>query len=235
LNSTFALLTAVAISAIAAACGAPPPNTPADGVASAKPSADAAPTAAPTTSAAATTTASAAKTADPPKPAAAAKMPDFKASTAGADLKAAGFDVDKLVAMKSLKTADKVKLMPTFVKTTGMQCDDCHDKSDKKKATPNVQIAAKMWDEYVVKMKSSAAPLFCDSCHDGKHDFLTRADKEGKENVKKLMESYVAKLSKKQGGDAASCQTCHTDDFEMKIFEKVWKIKKLERPADERS
>ncbi|MFO0659357.1 MAG: cytochrome c3 family protein [Polyangiaceae bacterium] len=112
--------------------------------------------------------------------------------------------------------------MPFFSKSTGMACDDCHDKSDKKKSTPNVQIAAHMWDDYAVKLKSGAGPLFCDSCHDGRHDFLTRTDKE---SVKNLMNTSASKLTKK-GGDAVSCQTCHTDDFEMKIFEKVWKIKK---------
>ena len=85
-----------------------------------------------------------------------------------------------------------------------------------------MQIAEHMWDDFVVKLKGTSGPLFCDSCHDGKHDFLTRSDKPA---VTALMNTYVSKLTKK-GGDSASCQTCHGDDFEMKIFEKLWKIKR---------
>ena len=149
-------------------------------------------------------------------------MPEVRASKMGDELKAAGLDINKLGAMKTLKPAEKAKLMPIISKATGYQCNDCHDAQDKKKLTPLGHIGEHMWNDYVAKFKLASGPLFCDSCHDGKHDFLNRKEKE---KVSKYMEvEYTQKLSSKDG--ATNCQSCHGADFEMKIFEKVWKQKR---------
>ena len=159
--------------------------------------------------------------AKPEEKPAAKGMPDVKPSTLAEDLKGIGLDINKLPPMKSLSGQQRSKVMPLLKKATGMDCGDCHAGKDFKKETPTKAVARKMWDEYVVGGKVSGGPLFCDSCHNGQHGFLDRSNKEA---VKAWMDNQIVKKVTKKGGEV-KCQTCHTDDFEMNIFEKVWKIK----------
>lgn len=159
---------------------------------------------------------------DPP-PAAGGDMPTFAPSKMGDMLKEAGFDINNLKPMKSMKSAEKAKLMKTFAKSTGSECKDCHDEADFKKSTPNTQIARHMWDDYVVPFKAAAGgPVYCDSCHQGKREFLSK----DKEAVKKWMDANMVKPIERKDKKDHGCATCHGDTFEMKIFEKVWKVKK---------
>ena len=147
-------------------------------------------------------------------------MPDLAASKLAEDLKGIGLDINKLPKMAALKAQERSKVMPIIKKATGMDCKDCHEDKDFKKETPAKIVARKMWDEFVVPMKSSAGPLFCDSCHQGGHGFL---DRKNKDAVSAFMDQYTKKLSKKDGKEV-KCDTCHAD-MEMNVFEKVWKIK----------
>ena len=163
-------------------------------------------------------------------PQAGSAMTPISASTMAADLKEVGFDIAKLQPMAKMKTAEKSKVMKAISKATGMECKGCHVDGNFKADTANKQIAHKMWDEYVVGMKlADGSPLFCDSCHHGKDDILTRDNKDA---VSKYMDdNYVKKLASKDGKEMG-CPTCHTGDFEMKIFEKLWKVKKAEAPVE---
>jgi|GEM_PF-815602 len=233
-NLSLTLAAALLGGAILAACGetTPTPATPSTPGPSATSPSTATPPATTTTPPAATT-APPANTGKPdaPKPEAGGdKMKPIIASAMAADLKEAGLDITKLVPMSKMKGAEKSKVMKAMSKATGMECKGCHVEGDFKKDTPNKLIARHMWDEYVVGMKmAGGGDVFCDSCHQGHDDILTHGNKDA---VSKYMdESYVKKLARKDGKEMG-CPTCHTADFEMKIIEKVWKIKKAEAPTD---
>lgn len=223
---SLSLACALASAALVAACGgsAPPPEVPTQsdtpkGVAKAddKPKADDKSDDKPKTDA---------KPDDKPKddkPAAAkGGMPEVTASKMADDLKAAGLDIAKLPKMAAMKQAERVKVMTVIGKATGMACKDCHVDGDNKKETPMKGVARKMWDDYVVGMKLSSGPLFCDSCHQGGHGFL---DRKNKDAVSAYMDAQFSKKLSAKGGKSAGCDTCHGSDVETNIFEKVWKIK----------
>ena len=151
------------------------------------------------------------------------EMPTFAPSKMGEMLKEAGLDINNLKPMKSMKTAEKSKVMKAMSASVGRECKDCHDLGDYKKQTPNKQIATHMWDEYVVPNKAAAGgPVFCDSCHQGKPKFLVK----DKEVVKVWMDANMVKAIERKDKAEQACATCHTDVFEMKIIEKLWKIKR---------
>lgn len=223
---TLSLALSLAGAALIAACGetTPTPQTPSTPSATAPMTATppATTTAAPTATTAPTTPPTTSATAATP-PAKAPLMP-ISASAMAGDLKDAGLDIAKLQPMSKMKTAEKSKVMKAISKATGMECKGCHVEGDFKKDTPNKLIARHMWDEYVVPNKLADGGVFCDSCHHGKSEFLDRSNKDAISAY--MTESYTKKLSRKDGKDNA-CPTCHTADFEMKIFAKVWKIQKL--------
>src|SRR5258708_38410953 len=59
-----------------------------------------------------------------------------------------------------------------------------------------------MWDEFVAKLAFAAptdgAPLFCDSCHQGRVEQLDRRDK--KALGRGVDDNFVAELKQKNGG-----------------------------------
>lgn len=222
---SIALSISLAAAALVAACGSPPapevPPTP--------PASSAEPEKAPDTAPASTTPPASTGEKGPDKPpsgdapAAGGDMPTFAPSKMGDMLKEAGFDINNLKPMKAMKGAEKAKLMKSFAKSTGQECKDCHVEGDFKKSTPKMQIAKHMWDEYVVPFKAAAGgPVYCDSCHQGKAEFLTK----DKEAVKKWMDANMVKPIARKDGKDHNCQTCHGELFEMHIVEKIWKIKK---------
>jgi hypothetical protein len=221
---SIALSVSLAAAALVAACGSPPapevpPTPPAS---SAMPDKPADPMPAATTPPASTGDKMPDK---PPTDASAAggEMPTFAPSKMGDMLKEAGFDINNLKPMKAMKGAEKAKLMKSFAKSTGQECKDCHVEGDFKKSTPKMQIAKHMWDEYVVPFKAAAGgPVYCDSCHQGKAEFLSK----DKEAVKKWMEANMVKPIERKDKKDHNCQTCHGELFEMHIVEKIWKIKK---------
>jgi hypothetical protein len=115
----------------------------------------------------------------------------------------------------SIKTDPKLlTLMKSFNASLGVQCSFCHTLGTDGKVDPtalptaNMKIATKMWDEWVGKLKFSdpAKTLYCDSCHQGKAEFLDRKDKE--ELSAWMRTNYVNALAKKDGS-AHDCGTCH--------------------------
>ena len=74
------------------------------------------------------------------------------------------------------------------------------------------KIAAKMWDELVVKLQlrgagaEAGSPLFCDSCHQGRVVQLDRSDKKALGDW--MQANFVDRLSRKDGAPS-ECETCH--------------------------
>lgn len=224
---SIALAFSLGAAAFAAACGSPPPSEvpPAPPAGSAVPSGDKMPEGDKKPDAPAGDKKPDGPAGDkkPDAPAAGGDMPTFAPSKMGDMLKEAGFDINNLKPMKSMKSAEKAKLMKSFAKSTGSECKSCHDEGDFKKQTANTQIARHMWDDYVVGFKAAAGgPVFCDSCHQGKLGFLSK----DKEAVKKWMETNMVKPIERKDKKDHNCQTCHGDTFEMHIFSKVWNVKK---------
>ena len=216
------LALALALAGVASACGpstpdVQPPPAP-TGEPTATPTATEAPTAAPTAEPG--PTASATPTAPPAPPG-----PPIKASAFAEDLKKAGFDLAKLPPkIDKMSDGQKKKIMPLFVKALGYEnCQGCHVEGDFKKKTRNLEIAEHMYDEFVAALRdeNGKATVFCDSCHDGKAKMLNRADRTA---MSKYMETeYVGHFTRADKKNQ-ECSSCHTDTFEMKIFDKVWKV-----------
>lgn len=144
-------------------------------------------------------------------------------SELAAKVKALGIDLTKAPELGKIPMGKKKKLMPLFQKSLGMKaCTGCHVDGDFKAETKNIKIARGMWNNYVSKLRmDDGSALFCDSCHNGNEHMIPRGDDDA---VQKLMtEQYEGKLSRVDG-EEHSCSTCHTDVFEAKIFEDVWKI-----------
>lgn len=147
----------------------------------------------------------------------------LKATAMIADIKKAGLDPAKLPPMAKLTTGQKKKIMPALKKSLGFaECNGCHVEGDYKKKTRNTQIAAKMWDEFVVPLRDEkGGPLFCDSCHDGSNKVLAHGNDEA---VQKFMETdYEGKLTRADKEELA-CTTCHGDAMDNHIIQDLWEI-----------
>jgi len=215
---TFSLAVVLAGAAFAAACGgaAPEPQNPTGPAASAS----AAP---PSTSAPAASGApSTAPAATPPgpagQPAFAGPMKPVVASAMLADLQGIGLDAKNLPALDKLEPDKLRKVMRTFTKALGAKCADCHQEADFAAPTPMKAIASHMWDEFSRKLAmSDGAPLYCDSCHQGRMKFIDRHDKKALSTW--MGQNFVDKEKRKDGKDHG-CETCHGDPFDNEIFEK---------------
>lgn len=225
------LLSALLFAAVAGACGpaTPGPENPSDkGGETGGPAATGttAPSGAPTGTPESAPTAAPKETAAaaaPPAPVGAAKNVPLIESKMLDDLKKAGVNLDKVAELEKLPLAAKKKVMPLMQKALGYEaCTGCHVEGDYKKETRNMKITREMWRAYSVPLRDEKGKaVFCDNCHSGQAKVLNRADKEA---VKKFMEDeYEHKLTRADKKDV-ECSTCHGDDMELKVIEKMWKI-----------
>lgn len=155
-----------------------------------------------------------------------AKMSPIVASALGADLKAAGLDVQHLPTIAELKK-DKTKLvavMKSFKTSLGVECTGCHapnpdgGRPDFEAPTPEKRVAAKMWDTFVGQMTmADGALLYCDSCHQGKKEFIDRDHEEGVATWMK--ENFIANLKRKDGAPQ-TCSNCHGKPFDPDFLAK---------------
>jgi hypothetical protein len=199
--------------ALAAACGpsAPPATSPT----AAAPSASATAAPSPTTG--------------EPAPSPGATAPpsvsvEIVPSKMIADIKAIGIDLDKAPNLAAIDLPHKRKLMPFFVKALGMSnCAGCHLPGDFKASTHNKDMASAMWTHFVQGLRAKGGgALFCDSCHQGRQKLLARGDKKA---LAKFMDAnYQDKLERADKKDH-SCERCHSDPFEGKVFAKLWGIR----------
>lgn len=211
-----ALASSVLLALVVAACGeggqAPGPQVPAGPPASVAPESTApapapvgVPTAPPGSAPAAT---------DAPPPA--APMKAIGPSAFADDLRKLGIDPLKPPPLNKLSPDVIRKLMPSFSKSLGVKCEFCHDNNDFKASTPHKRVAANMWQHFVVDLAlEDGSPLYCDSCHGGKAEFLDTHDKK---TLSAWMDTnYVGKL-KRADKKEHSCETCHGDPFEPKLL-----------------
>ncbi len=138
-----------------------------------------------------------------------------------ADLKELGLDPKALPPLAKLEPSTLRKVMKTFTRSLGVQCNGCHDTKDFKASTAQKKIATYMWNDFARVLEfEDGKPLYCDSCHGGHKELLDRRD------TKKLgdwmTQNYSAKL-KRIDGNEHRCETCHGDPFEGDIFGKLWK------------
>ena len=151
-----------------------------------------------------------------PPPPAAGPMKSISGSAMADDLKKLGIDPMKPQALNKLSPDVIRKVMMTFQKSLGVKCDFCHDVNNFKAQTPKKKIAARMWNDYVVGMRmDDKSPLYCDSCHAGKAEFLDRADKKA---LSGWMDANYVKKLKRTDGKEHSCDQCHGDPFEGRFL-----------------
>jgi hypothetical protein len=130
-----------------------------------------------------------------------------------ADLKSLGLDAKHLPPIEKLEPKTLRGVMKLMAKSLGVKCGDCHKEGDFAAPTRRKKIAAKMWDELVVKMALAApppdgSPLFCDSCHQGRVEQLDRRDKKA---LAKWMDANFVGLLKQTNGGSQECESCHVD------------------------
>jgi hypothetical protein len=129
------------------------------------------------------------------------------------DLRALGLDAKSLPPIEKLEPRTLRSVMKLMAKSLGARCGDCHQEGDFAAPTRRKKIAAHMWDEFAAKLSTgdtpgAGAPLFCDSCHQGRITLLDRSDK--KALAKWMDENFVAKLQRRDG-KSEECESCHVD------------------------
>ena len=149
----------------------------------------------------------------------AAKLPGPTAMEA--DLKELGLDPKALPPLGKLEASTLRQVMKTFTRSLGVPCAGCHDVKAFAAPTRKKTIATHMWNDVARGLTTKdGAPLYCDSCHDGKATFLDRSD--AKQLAAWMEQAYVAPLSRADGNEH-NCATCHGEPFEGDIFGKGWK------------
>lgn len=145
--------------------------------------------------------------------------PPIRGTTFTEDLKGIGFDVKTLPKFGELTKAQKKSLMPLFAKSVGMSCAGCHAGGGE---TPNMRIAKKMWDQWVVGFQitgEGGGAVFCDSCHQGKKEFLDRSQHEA---LSLWMENNFVNRHQSATTKGTDCARCHGDPF-VSEFLTAWK------------
>jgi Cytochrome c7 and related cytochrome c len=150
----------------------------------------------------------------PTTPGAPIEMRSPAPSAMQAELRALALDPGNLPPIEKLDAKALRGVMKLIARSLGAKCGDCHTEGDFASPTPRKRVAAKMWDEFVVKLAFSAhdstdgSPLFCDSCHQGRRKWLDRTDKKA---LSKWMDAnFVDGLKRKDERDHG-CETCHVD------------------------
>jgi len=129
------------------------------------------------------------------------------ASTMGTDLQALGLDPKNLPPIEKLDPKALRGVMKLLAKSLGGKCADCHSEGDFAAQTRRKKIATKMWDEFAAKLTTAdGAPVFCDSCHQGRIIQLDRTDKKA---LAKWMEASFVDGLKRNDGKAEECESCH--------------------------
>jgi len=146
-------------------------------------------------------------------------------SAFASDLAKLGLDPRHLPPLRELSPATIKKIMPSFSKSLGVTCEFCHNKNDFRQPTAHKRVAARMWDEFVVKLAlnsraeatagAQAPVLYCDSCHGGKSEFLNTQNKKAVSAW--MSDQFVDNLARTDGA-AHDCATCHGAPFRPKFL-----------------
>jgi hypothetical protein len=144
--------------------------------------------------------------------------PPPRASAFVADLQKAGLDLEALPdSPRLLPPALRDRVMDSFTVSLGYeQCSECHVGTDYAKPTEKKTLALGMWQTFVTQLTlADGQPLWCDSCHQGRAEFLQRGNDDGL--AAWMNENYVGALARKAGG-THSCASCHGAPFRAEIF-----------------
>jgi hypothetical protein len=158
-------------------------------------------------------------TTNPTAPPSKGPMHPIAPSKLVSDLKDIGLDARALPPLAKMEPEKLRKVMKTFTKALGVQCNACHDPNDFRAWTPKKKIASHMWNDWVraLAMEEKTAVLYCDSCHQGSMDFLDRGDKKA---LSAWMDAnFVSKL-KRTDAKEHGCETCHGDPFDNRFLAK---------------
>jgi hypothetical protein len=144
-----------------------------------------------------------------PPPSAPIEMKSPQPSSRVADLRALGLDATHLPSIERVDPRALRGVMTLIAKSLGVKCADCHQEGDFAAPTRRKKIAARMWDEFAVRLSmADGSPLFCDSCHQGRVVQLDRSDEKRLSHW--MDDNFVAKLARKDG-QSHECATCHVD------------------------
>lgn len=142
--------------------------------------------------------------------------PDVRPTEMTAELTTLGLDPKNLPPLAKLSEGDLRKVMKSFSKSLGVPCTKCHDANDFHAPTKNKKIASMMWDLYVRGLTmADGSPVYCDTCHNGKKEFLDRQDKQALGHW--MHENFVDKM-KRVDGKEHSCETCHGKPFQPEFL-----------------
>ncbi len=148
-----------------------------------------------------------------------APMPEIRGTSFEADLKGLGLDPAKLPKFADLTKEQKKGLMPFFAKSLGIPCSGCHAGAAE---TPNMRAAKKMWDQWVVGFTVTGGHpglAFCDSCHQGKKEFLDRSNHDA---IAGWMKTNFVDHHVSGSAPGTGCARCHGEPFQAK-FVADWK------------
>jgi hypothetical protein len=153
------------------------------------------------------------------------------------DLRALGLDETNLPRIEDLEPRTLRGVMKLMAQSLGFKCRDCHQEGDFSAPTRRKKIAAKMWDEFVVRLvfaapqggaggpmaldagadaSLNAGAVFCDSCHEGRSALLDRSDANALAGW--MSRNFVAPFARKDGM-VHNCETCHVG-MEMHLLGK---------------
>ncbi|WP_394831435.1 hypothetical protein LVJ94_33475 [Pendulispora rubella] len=143
------------------------------------------------------------------------------ASNMAATLADAGVDIANLPPLESLDRRARGAVMRSFAASLGVGCDGCHAGGkplpdggtglDFEAPTRNKAVAARMWNDMVTPYTlPEHQTLYCDSCHQGKAEFLDRGDRPALQTF--MSNNFVHGLQRKDGAEI-QCATCHGTPF----------------------
>ncbi|WP_394822704.1 cytochrome c3 family protein [Pendulispora albinea] len=145
-----------------------------------------------------------------------APMKPIATSAMAIELQNIGLDLKNLPPLEKLEPAKVRKVMRTFNKALGAKCSDCHNEADYSAMTPKKKIALHMWNDYVRGLAlEDGTALYCDSCHQGRMEFLDRRDKKA---LAAWMEQNYEDKMRRRDGKEHKCATCHGDPFDGAIL-----------------
>lgn len=123
------------------------------------------------------------------------------------DLAKLGLSPTALPPIENLDPRSLRRVMQLITKSLGVSCTDCHDANDFGAPTPRKRVAAHMWNSFAAGLAmKGGAPLFCDSCHQGRMTLLDRHDTAA---LRAWMDrAFVAKLQRIDGQEH-DCESCH--------------------------
>jgi hypothetical protein len=164
----------------------------------------------------------------------------------GSELSALGLDAHALPPLDKVEGDKLRKVMKLFNRSLGVKCNFCHA-DDYAAPTAKKRVAERMWDEFARGLQmTDGSAVFCDTCHQGKAEFLDHGDNKALGHW--MEEHFSAKLALRPSGARPSmpagpshssavpmaapsasagphaelaCAACHGEPFEGDIV-KFW-------------